>query len=285
MSHETAYFRPKGLQEALNFLWRHGPEATLLAGGTDVMVDMRSSEMSPRYLVDISRIEAIQGIRRKGNAIWIGAATTIAEIYRSDLLRREAPALWKSARFFASEQIRNVATIGGNVAHCAPCGDTLPPLLVYGGRAGVATAEGSRLLPVERIQAGPYRSALEPQELITHFELQPEPDALWSFQKITRRRELAIARISMAVAARKDREDRFTMMRIALGSSTPTPRRLREAEAFLLGKRPTERLIWEAGAAAAQAMIAASGRRPSTVYKEKAVQGLLVRILRSMDTS
>jgi len=99
------------------------------------------------------------------------------------------------------------------------------------------------------------------------------------FQKIARRKALAISRMSMAVMAEKDETGKIMFMRLALGSSTPTPRRMEDVEAFLLGKRPDRALLWEAGQVLAEKMVEITGRRPSTVYKEKAAQGLFMRML------
>jgi CO/xanthine dehydrogenase FAD-binding subunit len=279
---DLGYFRPRGLTEALSFLREHGNETTLLAGGTDVMVDLRSGKLKTRCLVDVSRLEELKGIAISEEGISLGAGVTISEIQGSETLRHLAPALWKASVRFASPQIRNVATLGGNVAHCAPCGDMVPPLIIHEARAVLISSEGERQVPVESLAAGPYRSAIRTGEILTRFHLNPLRGSFSDFQKIGRRKELAISRVSMAVMADQDLSGKITFIRLALGSSTPTPQRMEEVESLLLGKAPDEGGLWEAGRVLSSRMIAISGRRPSTLYKENAVQGLFMRLLYPM---
>jgi len=276
---DIGYVRPGSLDEALDFLDVHGDDTEILAGGTDVLVDLKSGTIRKKYLLDVSRLEELKGIELTGDRIRVGAGVTISEIYDSRILARSAPALQKCAATFASRQIRNVATIGGNIAHCSPCGDTLPPLVIHEARAVIAGRHGTRELPVEAIASGPYACSLPGNELILHFVLKPAENIDFvDFRKIGRRKELAIARISMAAMARRDPDGRVAFMRFSLGSCTPTPLRMEAVEEFLVGKTPTEPLLWEAGKIVAERMIDITGRRSSSVYKEPAVQGLFVKL-------
>ncbi len=279
MSRPLAYCRPGSLVEALDFLAEQGEDATLLAGGTDVMVDLRAGTLKTGCLLDVSRLSELRCLENSGRQIRLGAAVTISEIAASELLKRDAPIFPKAANGFASRQIRNVATVGGNVAHCSPCGDMVPPLLVHEATAVLVSRRGERVLPVAEIAAAPYRNALRSDELITHFLLEPSRAEFNGFQKIGRRQALAIARLSLAVLASQDRASRIRHIRIALGSGTPTPRRMFEIEAVLTGRKPSPHLIWEAGERLAKQMVEITGRRDSTTYKEKAAQGLLLRLL------
>ncbi len=276
----TEYIRPRDLDEALGLLRERG-DVTILAGGTDLMVDRRSGKIRPRCLLDVSRLPELRQIRTRDGVLEIGAAVTISELLASGTVARLAPALGKCARRFGSRQIRNVATIGGNVAHCAPCGDTIAPLLVHEAQAVVAAADGTRTVRIEEMAGGPYQCILAPGELITHFRLKTRPAGVGfaDFQKIGRRRELAIARISMAAMAGLDVGGAIDFIRFAVGACTPTPHRFREVEDFLLGGRPDEGLLWQAGRLAAETMIAITGRRPSAAYKQPAVQGLFLRMM------
>lgn len=279
MRSDIGYVRPDTLDEALDFLEKHAEETAVVAGGTDVMVDLRSGTLRTRCLLDISRLSELKGIELTGSELRVGAGVTLSEIYVSRTLARFAPSLQRSAFNFASKQIRNVATIGGNVAHCSPCGDTVPPLIIHEAKVVLRSPEGERTIPIEALPTGPYVGSIAPDEIITHFLLKPKERVFSDFQKIGRRQELAIARISIAVMAEKDAAGKIAFVRLALGSSTPTPRRMAEVEGFLSRKHPSEALFWEAGKLLASKMIEISGRRPSTVYKEKAVQGLLVKVL------
>ena len=278
---DVEYIRPENLSEALDFLKAKGPESKILAGGTDIMVDLRSGELNTRHLLDVSRLDDLKKIEVIDGKLTIGAAVTIAELLESETVTASAPALRSAADKFASKQIRNVATIGGNVAHCSPCGDTIPPLLIHEAQAVVANPQGKRNVTIEEMATGPYHCSLHPNELITHFVLEPKPPEVdfADFQKIGRRQELAIARMSMAAMASKQNDDSISFLRFALGSCTPTPHRFYEIEDFLIGKVPTENILWQAGKLLAEKMLEITGRRPSAVYKEPAIQGLFMRIM------
>jgi CO/xanthine dehydrogenase FAD-binding subunit len=274
------YIRPETLDEALDHLGRRGRSTRILAGGTDLVVDLRNGEPKPEFLLDVSRLPELKGIDAAPEGLSVGAGVTLAEIESSEILQRHAPALRRCSSTFASRQIRNVATIGGNVAHCSPCGDTVPPLVIHEARAVLAGNAGRREVPVEDIASGPYACALPPDEIIVRFILGPAPNVTFAdFQKIGRRRALAIARINAAAMARQEPDGKIAFLRFALGSCTPTPQRLPEVEDHLLGRRPTLKLIWEAGKILAERTIAITGRRPSAAYKENAIQGLFVRML------
>jgi CO/xanthine dehydrogenase FAD-binding subunit len=278
---DVEYIRPNNLSEALDFLDAKGTESKILAGGTDIMVDMRSGALNTQHLLDVSRLDDLKKIEVRDGKLSIGAAVTIAELLESETIATSAPALRKAADKFASKQIRNVATIGGNVAHCSPCGDTIPPLLIHQAQAVVATPQGQRNVTIEEMASGPYHCSLHPNELITRFVLEPKPqNADFSdFQKIGRRQELAIARMSMAAMASKEDDNSISFLRFALGSCTPTPHRFYEIEDFLSGKVPTEDVLWRAGKILAEKMLDITGRRPSAVYKEPAIQGLFMRMM------
>jgi len=274
-----AYTRPETLDEALLFLRDHGDDTRPLAGGTDVMVDLRSGKLEIPYLLDISRLSDLQGIALSEEGFSIGAGVTISEMYASPLVAEYAPSLIKSCAFFGSPQIRNVATIGGNVGNASPSADTVPPLLVHGARAVLVCESGERIVPVEDLFVGPYRSGIRSHELLLRFVLEPAGGGFSDFQKIGRRKALAISRMSMAVLADREKDGTFVSARLALGSGTPTPMRMGEVESFLVGKRSDPQTLAAGARLMAEEMIRVTGIRPSTVYKEKAVQGLFMRML------
>jgi CO/xanthine dehydrogenase FAD-binding subunit len=275
------YIRPQSLSEALAFLSENAPDTTILAGGTDVMIDMRAGELKRPYLMDVSRLPELRQIEMNAGDLTIGAAVTITEIGRSEIIERHAPALRIVADRFASRQVRNMATIGGNVAHCSPCGDTIPPLLIHEAAAVVASPAGQHKVSIEEMAAGPYHCTLRPNDLITHFILTPKPETVEfaDFQKIGRRKELAIARMSMAAMVGQESDRSISFIRFALGSCTPTPNRFRDIEKYLSGKIPDENMLRQAGQILSAGMLEITGRRPSAVYKEPAIQGLFMRMM------
>jgi CO/xanthine dehydrogenase FAD-binding subunit len=279
---DVEYLRPSSLEEAVDFLSDHGPETKPLAGGTDLLIDMRSGKLKARYIMDVARIPELSGITVTEEGLSIGAGATITEIALSETVKRLAPVLRKACLTFGSPQIRNTATIGGNIANASPSADTFPPLIVHETVAVVAGPAGRRRIPVEESTAGPYKSNIGPDELLVRFILKPAEGKWCEFLKIGRRKALAIARVSMAVVAEKDVRGAISFIRFCLGSSTPVPCRIMEVENFLAGKIPDEAVLSEGGRLAAGKMIEISGRRPTTVYKEQAVKGLFRRLLYPM---
>ena len=147
------YFEPKTVGEALSVLAKHGAEAKVIAGGTDVMVDIKFKE-EPGSLVNIKKIPGLAGIKESGGSLRIGALTTIREIETSALVREKLPVLWEAAHQFASLQVRNTATIGGNICRASPSGETLTPLLVLEANAMLAFSDGEKQRTVHVVFSG-----------------------------------------------------------------------------------------------------------------------------------
>ena len=279
MARKPAYVRPDTVNEALQFLADYGRETKIVAGGTDLLVDMRAGKIDADYLMDISRFDTLNDIVKSEEGLFIGSGVTLSEIQRSSLIAGNAPALHKSTFTFGSRQIRNVATIGGNAANASPSADTMPPMIVHDGVALISNQHGERVVSVEDLASGPYRSALGRDEIITGFLLQPSAGKVSDFQKIGRRRSLAVARMSMAFTVDREMNGTISFIRLALGACTPTPGRMRQAETFFMGKKMDERTLLEGARLVAEEMVKITGRRPSTVYKEEAVKGLFMRML------
>jgi CO/xanthine dehydrogenase FAD-binding subunit len=148
------YFEPKTISDALSLLAKHGAEAKIIAGGTDVMVDIKYKE-EPGCLVNIKKIPGLDGIRENGGSLRIGALATIRDVETSAVVRDKLPVLWESSHQFASLQIRNTATIGGNICRASPSGETLTPLLVLEAKGKLAFADGERIEPFTAFFQGP----------------------------------------------------------------------------------------------------------------------------------
>lgn len=279
---DMRYVRAETLEEALVFLSTHGPQTIILAGGTDVMVNIRSGELNKKNLLDVSRLEALKTIEITDEGLCIGSGVTLTQINTSPLIQLHAPALQRCSCTFASRQIRNIATVGGNVAHASPCGDTFPPLVIHEARAVVANQNGQREISMDAIASGAYHSSLAPGDIIIKFILKPRKAGFVDFQKIARRKALAISRMSMAVMADKDETGNLSFIRFSLGACTPTPHRMDAVETFLMGQKPTHERLLQAGEILAEKMVEITGRRASIIYKESAVQGLFMRMLYPM---
>ncbi|HEX9118406.1 MAG TPA: FAD binding domain-containing protein [Anaerolineae bacterium] len=275
------YARANTIEQALQLLADPACTSRVLAGGTDVLVLVRQQAPAFDRVVDISRVRELKVIERRGEEIVIGAAATFTEVAESALLRELAAGLVEACLTVGGPAIRNAGTLGGNTINAAACADGLPPLVCLEAVAHLAALTGTRSLPVAELVTGANRTALRPGELLTHFTLPvPPAGARQAFAKLGRRKAQAISRLSMAAAGRLDERGCVDYVRLAPGAAMPGPRRILEAESLLLGQAPSDALLAEAGAATAEAMMRATGRRWSTEYKEPAIQALAERTLR-----
>jgi aerobic carbon-monoxide dehydrogenase medium subunit len=269
------YFEPKTVSEALSVLARHGAEAKVIAGGTDVMVDIKFKE-EPGSLVNIKKLPGLSGIKENGGSLRIGALTTIREIESSALVREKLPVLWESAHQFASLQVRNTATIGGNICRASPSGETLTPLLVLEAKGKLAFSDGEKSEPFASFFQGPGKSSVGAKGLLTEIEVPyPAPGSKGVYLKHAVRGAMDIAMVGVAVmitpdAAKANLQD----VRIGLGAVAPTPLRAPKAEALLRGKPLTVALVKEAAAMAASEASPISDQRSSAENRRWIVEAL-----------
>ena len=241
------------------------PDSRCIAGGTDIMPVQNRENDHEAVFIDISGAAALHRIVSEDGVLSIGAAATFAEIERNTLLRQYAPVLCLAASQVGSPQIRNLGTIGGNVAHGSPAADTLPVLAMLDAEVRLYSAtEGTcRDIPVDTFITGPGQTLLRPGEYIEALRFSP-PEASWrmAYEKVGRRNALAISRLSACCATRWEGQ-RLTGLRLALGAVFPTPRRLYAAEALLLREQPSPAAEMQAAELVTQAIVAAAGRRAS----------------------
>ena len=283
-------YRPSCLDDALRHMWKcaQGDAARPIAGGTDLVVSARhaaaagaAKQPAGWRVVDISGLPEISGICAPGDEVCIGAATTHTEIEESEVILRAAPFLSEAAATIGSRQIRNRATIGGNVMNASPAADTLPPLVALSAMATLASVRGRRAVPVAELVTGPYRTVAAPDELLVDLRFRAlEPRAKSVFIKVGRRRALAISRLATAVAVLFGPDAKIVDARISAGAAFPTPCRIGEAERVLLGREYVAELAEEAGREAARSMVRATGVRWSTEYKEPVLAAIITRAIR-----
>ncbi len=277
------YVRAGSVTEALQLLAEPGLTSRPLAGGTDVMVSVRLERPPFDRLVDISRVPEMKIIECRGEQIAVGAAVTFSEAAESTVLQGVAGCLVQACLSVGGPAIRNAGTLGGNVINAAACADSLPALVCLDAVAHLRSRAGERALPVSELIRGAGRTAMGPGELLTHFTFPvPPAGARHAFIKLGRRNAQAISRLSMAAVGRLDARGRVDTVRLAPGAAMPSPRRFGEVEGMLLGQAPTDALLAAAGARTAEVMVAVTGRRWSTEYKEVAIQALAERALRSV---
>ncbi|MFF5989039.1 FAD binding domain-containing protein [Prauserella flavalba] len=233
------FLRPTTLDEALAIKAQR-PDAVPIAGGTDVMVELNFDHRRPEALLDLTRIGELAEWSTLDGTVTLGAGVPYTRVI--DELGDALPGLAMAARTVGSPQIRNRGTVGGNLGAASPAGDTHPVLLATGARVEVASVRGRRFIAAEDFYTGVKRNALEPDELITAVRL-PVATGGEQFAKIGTRNAMVIAVCSFAIVLREGH------VGAAIGSAAPTPRRVGEAERFLLGELP-----WDAPAPLADSL-------------------------------
>jgi len=272
------YFEPKTVSEALSLLAKHGAEAKVIAGGTDMMVDIKYKE-EPGCLINIKKIPGLGGIRENGGSLRIGALTTIRDLETSGLVRDKLPVLWEASHQFASLQIRNTATIGGNICRASPSGETLTPLLVLDAKAKIAFSDGEKTEPFASFFQGPGKSTVGLTGLLIEIDVPyPAAGSKSVYLKHAVRGAMDIAMVGVAVLITPDAaKNSLPDVRIGLGAVAPTPVRATKTEALLRGKPLTAALLKEAAAMAASESSPISDQRSSAEYRRWIVEALTRR--------
>lgn len=279
---EFDFVRPGTLAEALDFLATHGVVTRVVAGGTDLMIALRRDDPAladVRYILDLTGLDDLKGISQEGNVIRIGALVTHSQLADSALLQRTVPFLGQAAFSVGSPQIRNRGTVGGNIMNASPAADTLPPLVALEARCRLVSRDGERDLPLTELLVGPYRTSRRPEEILkeVYFHLPPVGTG-FSFQKVGRRKALAISRLSVAAVVTLT-NGVIGRARLGIGAALPTAGRLPTVESFLEGRVLDEQVAAEAGKLAAAKMVEIAGQRWSTPYKEPVLSALVRRAL------
>ena len=236
------YHAPTSVEEAVELLSKYGEEASLLAGGTDLLVKMKQRVEEPKHIINIKNIKELVGIKEGEDGIIIGAATKFRTIERSKLIKEKLSLLQEAVRAIGSVQIRNMATIGGNICNANPCADSATALLALDGNVKIVGPKGTRTVPMDELLVGAGQTILEPNEMLVEVStpLLPE-DAGTSFIKIGWT-SFDISTVNVAVVLRLE-DDVVDDCKIALGACAPTPIRIHKAEEYLQGKKLTDETI------------------------------------------
>ncbi|MCY3739394.1 MAG: xanthine dehydrogenase family protein subunit M [Candidatus Poribacteria bacterium] len=252
--------------------------AQLLAGGTDLVIGMKALTETPESVISLQKIPGLAGITTEAdNSISIGATTKVREVELSGDIQQHHTALAEGASEIGSIQIRNLATIGGNIAHASPAADTVAGLLVADAQVDIASADSERSVPIDELFTGPGQTVLTPGEIITRFRL-PSPASGSHYIKHKIREVMDLAFIGVAAAVNLD-NGTIIDARIGLAAVAPTPIRAVEAENLLNGNAPTAELLEQAGEAAAAGCSPISDLRCSAEHRREMVDVLTRRTL------
>jgi CO/xanthine dehydrogenase FAD-binding subunit len=273
------YLKPTSLAEALGLLYEHGDKAKVIAGGTDLMIQWKKRLLSPDYLISLRNVPELNFINCDGG-LRIGSATTHRSLELSPEIQKWFPVIWDAVSGLGSVQVRNSATIGGNLCNAAPSADTAPPMLVLEAQVKIASGGAGRsVVPIETFFKGPGKTVLQPGEIVTEFSIaQPLPRTGMAYTKHTRRKAMDLPILGVAVLLSFN-EDLSTCAkaRVALGVAAPTPMRAKQAEAFLEGKSINEKVLAEAGEIAATEASPRTTIRGSEWYRRDMIRVLVKR--------
>ena len=270
------FFEPTTLAEASRLFAQEHTQ--LLAGGTDLVIGMKALTETPQSVISLQKIPGLAGVTAEADGgISVGAMTKVREVELSANIQKHHTALAEGASEIGSIQIRNLATIGGNIAHASPAADTVAGLLVAGAQVDIASADGERSVSIDELFTGPGQTVLAPGEIITRFRL-PSPASGSHYIKHKIREVMDLAFIGVAAAVNLD-NGTITDARIGLAAVAPTPIRATEAEDLLRGNELTAELLEQAGEAAAAASSPISDLRCSAEHRREMVDVLTRRTL------
>jgi CO/xanthine dehydrogenase FAD-binding subunit len=271
---------PERLEDALAVLARSGQPAMLpLAGGTNVIVDLRAGRLAPEGLVSLARIEALRWIRRSGGRVAMGGRTSVSDLLRSPEVAEHGASLVEAARVFAGQVVRNTATVAGNIACGSPAADLVPPLMALDADLALTSAEGSRRVPISDYFTGYKQDVRKANELISEISWAvPSPGSTNLFYKLARRKGDAITVTGVAVSLTVA-DGVCTSARIALGAVAPVVMRARAAEALIEGRALTPAVIDAAGRRAAEECRPIDDIRASAAYRRHTVHMLTRRLI------
>jgi CO/xanthine dehydrogenase FAD-binding subunit len=276
------YLSPNTLDEALFFLDEHKSEATILAGGTDLIPRMWDKIICPSCFIDIHQLP-LDFVRYEDKYVIIGARVTHTQVIDNTLLKKHLPLLIEACSEIAAPPIRNRGTIGGNLVNASPAADTAPAFLVSDADLVLHCMGSKRCVPVSSFFIGPGKTVIKPGEILTELKIPlPEPKTATKYIKLGLRNALAISIVSIAAKIAIDDDGRITSARIALGSVAPIPIRAVEAEATLVGQFMDTDLIRAAANIASHEASPISDIRASAEYRHYMVEVLTRRILISL---
>ena len=278
MIKELEYHAARTLKEALELAEEFGPRKRFLSGGTDVTVRLKEGLIKEDVIIDLSHVPELRFVREESGIVRVGAGATHTDLGTSPILREHGHTLALAASRVGGPQIRNMGTVGGNVANASPAGDTIPALIVLDAIVSIASRTGTRDVPIIDFFTGPGRSVLAAEELVTEFRFPATGvNELTGFGKLGARQAMTISMANMAFWFRIGGNRRIVDARIAFGSVAPTVVRARKTEQLFCQLPPV--LSWNAIRGAAQMawkeVAPIDDLRATAVYRKEAVVGLL----------
>jgi carbon-monoxide dehydrogenase medium subunit len=272
----SRYEAPANVEEAVRLLAADA-EAKVIAGGTDLLVQVRGGRSAPSAYVDIKRIPELSRIQIDSSGLRVGAAVPAVEIYGNETIRQLWPGLAEATDLIGSTQIQGRATWSGNLCNASPAADTVPALVAVGAEVRIAGPSGERTVPVEGFTTAPGRNVLQPGELVVEFIVPaPAPRSSDAYLRLIPRTEMDIAVVGAGVAISLAADGSVSSARVVLGAVAPTIVRVPDAEAALVGSRLEDSTLEQVATAAAAAANPIDDKRGTIEYRRQ-VAGVLAK--------
>jgi carbon-monoxide dehydrogenase medium subunit len=270
------YLAPTTVEEATKLLAEQ-PGAQVFAGATDLIPQIRAGRPEPGALVDLKRIERLSSVTTNGNGWVIGAAAPTVLLTENEAFTAELPGLSEAAGLIGSDQIQSRSSLGGNLCNASPAADSVPAMVVNGARAVIASASGTRTVPVEEVITGPGATSLAPGELVVEIEVDHPPARTGdAYLRLIPRTEMDIAVVGAGARVTLDDAGNCASAVIALGAVAPTVIRVPEAEAALAGQPINDETLAAVAAAASAACNPIDDKRGTAAYRRQ-VAGVLAK--------
>jgi len=277
---DFGYYAPDSIAEACEALNRLGSKAKVLSGGTDIISKMKSGLLSPEFLISLKKLEFLTRIEYvPGKGVVIGARATHNDLVSSPILNDKYLSVSEAAHHMASNQIRNIGTVGGNLCNAVPSADLPPILIALGATIKLVGSNGERTMLLEDFFVGPVKTVIASDEILTEIVIPDQLTTGSTYIKFGLRRSGALAVVGLAAAVTV-KGDMLEEVRIVIGAAAPTPMRAREAEDHLRGKVISDELIAEAGLIASKESKPISDIRGSAEYRRDLVRVFTRRALR-----
>lgn len=281
--HAFDFEAPTSLRDAIQLLSRHNGSARPLAGGTDLIDQMRIGRLTPGVVIDLKRIAELNVLRLDAQGLHVGAAVPCCRIYGDATVVKQYSALSDSCHVIGGVQIQSRASLGGNLCNSGPAADSTPSLIALGGVCVIAGPNGNREVPVEAFCTGPGKNVLQPGELLVEIRFPaPTPHSGSHYRRMIPRNEMDIAIVGVGAAVQLDPTGKsIVSARIALSAVAPTPLLVQKASAFLAGKSVSDDLLKQAGQAAQEAVSPITDMRGTKEYRVHVTGVLVERTLRA----
>lgn len=279
---QFTYFEPASLAEALSLLKNHGEEARIIAGGQSLLIMLRQGLIRPQVLISLHRIAELRAINAEEKSMVLGAMATQREISLDDKIRSRLPALAEAASRVGSIHVQNLGTVGGNISHAEPNGDSAPALIALGASVLAASQRGQRTIPLDNFFRGPFENSLEPDEMVVCIQVPlPANGASSVYVKHVQR---AVDRATVGIGVQLDIDDARVCRgaRIGVGGAAPAPFRATRAEALLKGEKISDELMNAVGAEVSAMCDPLSDSHGPAEYKRKMAGVFVKRAIRAL---